>query len=270
MKTPYIEAIFSVPEEEQEIAIALLLELGFEGFVQESERLIAYTPSQELNLKDMGEWKQRLQQQKLIAPQNWNALWEKGYEPVSINTFCHIYPDFLSPLPGYEHYIRIQPKMAFGTGHHATTRLVIELMQTLNLSAAKVMDMGCGTGILGILAAKMGAASVDFADIDEIALENTLDNLGGNSITNGRVWQAPLVKWPIESYDIILANIERNILLEHAPIYVQHLDFGGLLILSGFYVSDLEKIIQTYEKLGMKILQNYQEQSWSAILLRRI
>jgi ribosomal protein L11 methyltransferase len=270
MKISYVEAIFKVPEEEQETAIALLDELGFEGFVQESQRLIAYIPSQDFKLEDMGLWKERLEEQKLIAWQNWNALWEKSYEPVSINTFCHIYPDFLSPLPGYKYYIRIQPKMAFGTGHHATTRLVIELMQNLSLSSAKVMDMGCGTGILGILAAKMGAASVDFADIDTIALENTLDNLAGNSITNGSIWQAPLGRWPQESYDIILANIERNALIEEAPVYVQHLAIGGLLILSGFYVSDFQKIKQTYEKLGMKILQNYEEQGWSAILLRRI
>jgi ribosomal protein L11 methyltransferase len=270
MKTSYIEAIFSIPEGEQEIAIALLNELGFEGFVQESDCLIAYIPSEELNLADMGEWKQRLQQQKLIEPQNWNALWEKSYESVSVNTFCHIYPDFSSPLPGYKHYIRIQPKMAFGTGHHATTRLVIELMQNLNLNAAKVMDMGCGTGILGILAAKMGAASVDFADIDTIALESTLDNLSANSITNGRIWHAPLVKWPLELYDIILANIERNVLIEDAPFYAQRLAPGGWLILSGFYVSDFQNIMETYEKLGMKILQNYQEQGWSALLLQRI
>ncbi|MCS6905046.1 MAG: 50S ribosomal protein L11 methyltransferase [Bacteroidia bacterium] len=267
----FIEAKFLIPEQEQEVAIAELSEWGFDGFLQDSNYLLAYTTYVDPLLIPPS-LKTRLVEQKYIEPQNWNALWEQNFEAVAIDQFCYIYPPFQKPLPQLQYYICIQPQMAFGTGHHPTTQLVIRLMQHLELQAKNVADVGCGTGILGILAAKMGATHVVFLDTDPIAIQNTQENLMLNQIANATVLLIPIIpiiEWPYSPYHLLVANIERNVLLQNASEYTRHLAPGGYLILSGFLVQDTPTLLHTYQSLGLKTIQSLRKDNWSAILLQR-
>ena len=242
----YIEIyIQQVSGEKRDILISLLAESGFESFIDENHDLRAYVP-----LKDYLRHKVTqicLMQditftEQLIPDQNWNAEWEKNFEPVLIAGKCYVRAPFHLSRPEFPYELIIEPKMSFGTAHHDTTALMIEEMLEMDIRGKRVLDMGCGTGILAILAEKMGASEIHAVDTDEWAFNNTQENCGRNNTSRVVVTMGDISAVDA-SCDIILANINRNVLLQQIPEYSKHIRNGDLLM-SGFYENDLEKITE--------------------------
>lgn len=206
------------------------------------------------------------------TPQNWNALWEAGYDSVRIDDFCLIRPSFRPAEPGFRHTIEVQPEMAFGTGHHATTRNMVRLMAGLELTGKTVLDMGCGTGVLGLLAGQMGARRVVWIDNDPQAIQVTESNLQRNPLTGTetqiRLGGAEILP-ATPTFACILANINRNVLLADGVAYRQALQPGGDLLLSGFLEQDRSSVGEYFVSLGFEIRQTLQTDGWLAQHLTR-
>jgi len=233
-------------KEIREILVSLLAEEGFESFAESETELKAYVPAANYERQKVEQLCRDFQvefTEQQIPDQNWNAEWEKNFEPVLVGNKCYIRAPFHAPGPEFSYEIIIEPKMSFGTAHHETTAMMIEAMMELDLRGKRVLDMGCGTGILAILADKMGAAEVMAVDNDSWAFSNAMENILKNNTT---VVTAKMGDVGVagEEYDIILANINRNILLQHIPEYSRRIKSGKLL-LSGFYEEDLAKIRET-------------------------
>lgn len=190
---------------------------------------------------------------ELIPDMNWNAEWEKGFEEVKVHTFCQVRASFHEPAPDCQHSIIIDPKMAFGTGHHETTYMMIEAMDHVDFRHKKVFDFGCGTGILSILAAKLGAGHVLGIDNEVPAIENAREN-GILNQTSEILWSLEdIEELADEKYDVILANINRNVLLQYMPVLQEKLDTGGIILLSGILESDKHMMIEALAKAGLEI-----------------
>lgn len=232
-----------------EILIALLSDLPFDTFEETETGFNAYMPASE-NVAKVEDHLELMThqfsfsfQKEFIPGQNWNELWESNFHPVIVGKFCGIRASFHAPLQEVEFELVINPKMAFGTGHHETTWMVISMMQDLDLQGKKVLDYGCGTGVLGILASKLGAAYVDAVDIEEESVLNTKENCQVNEVVNLEAFHGTLEAAPAGPYDVILANINRNVILDSLPSLKQKMKPGGVLIVSGF-VKDDETILQ--------------------------
>ena len=268
-------AVFTLktPPDWREIFVAELAELGFEmmeetddgisAVVEESRRsemnvdaiLAKYSHIEGLS----GEW------QKLQAV-NWNEEWENNYEPVSVEDKCLIRADFHSPEGNYLHEIVINPRMSFGTGHHATTWLMVRAMFELDFTNKSVLDAGCGTGILAILAEKLGADRVHAYDISELCSQNTLENAEKNNCSKIDVETATITELQgTESYDFILANINRNALLEEIPHYRDKLKSGGELYLSGFFKQNEPELVGKAESCDMSKIYSNHKDGWSVL-----
>jgi len=189
-------------------------------------------------------------------------LWESNFQPVVIGKEIYIRAEYHQPDPSFKHELVIQPRMAFGTGHHATTSLVLESMLFIDFVDKKVLDMGCGTGILAILASKMGAKRLLAVDIDPNATENTQVNCSRNQVENIQVVTGVGTAAGDEQFDIVLANINRNIILEDLPLYKNNLLPGALLITSGYYESDLGVIKERAASLGLELLDFKVSENW--------
>lgn len=266
----HISITITCAPELADMLVAQLSEISYEGFEERPGVLIAYIPVAGFNEAALDELLQPYgitYTKEEIKQENWNALWESNFEPVIVDGFCGIragfHPPFTQPL---EHEIVITPKMAFGTGHHATTFSMIRLMQQLNLAGKKVFDFGTGTGILAILAQKMGAAQTDAIDIDEWSVENSKENAAGNQV-NIHIWQADSLENIKGAYDVILANINRNILLQYMADMRRLLSPGGVLLLSGIMVQDEKIILENAQKQGLQRQQQVEQDNWLAIKL---
>ena len=269
MSSAYREVSFSIRplDPAREILIAELSQLPYESFLETENGLKAYIREadfdiaslQELNVLTFGK-SQIDYVTRIIPEENWNAKWEADFDPILVDGLCLVRAPFHeSQDVAYE--IVIMPKMSFGTGHHETTFLMIRQMLQLDLIGKNVLDMGCGTGVLAILACKMGAKKVRAIDIDEWSYTNSHENAESNDCNGIEIEQGDveLLKGP-ESYDIILANINRNVLLSDIPNYVNRLNKDGLLLLSGFFTEDLEQITSVCAKTGLR-LENFQEKN---------
>jgi ribosomal protein L11 methyltransferase len=241
----YLEIrVHDIPSEQQDILTFLLAEAGFESFAQEGDELQAYIPS---NLYDRNKVKQIFKEhnfdysEAIIPEKNWNEEWERNFSPVEIAGKCFIRAPFHPSQEVYQYEIIIEPKMSFGTAHHETTSQMIELMLDMDFRGKQVLDMGCGTGILAILADKMGAAGVLAVDNDSWAFNNSVENIEKNSSSHITVKLGGIDE-PKGDFDIILANINRNILLDQIFYYAKMLNSGGYLLMSGFYEEDLPMI----------------------------
>lgn len=202
---------------------------------------------------------------KIIPHQNWNEIWESNFEPLNIQDHCYIRATFHEPHPEFEYEIIVDPKMAFGTGHHPTTALMIELMLQINFAGKKVLDMGCGTGILAILAAKMGAQEVLAIDYDPICFESTIENTILNRVNNIHPLCGSKEVIPDTQYDVILANINRNILLDQIHRYSEVLAPNGIILFSGFYqIPDLEIIRNKSSEYCLKYIKHKTQNNWVA------
>lgn len=239
---------------------ALLAEIGYESFVPDQAGLVAYIKAEEFSedkLDDIvKEWpfdSTIHTKAEFIEGRDWNSEWEKNYfKPIVIDDKCVIHSSFHTDIPNCEYDIVIDPKMAFGTGHHATTSLIINRLLNIKLDGKVVIDMGTGTGILAILAAMRGASEIYGVEIDQFAYENALVNTRINghpeiSVINGdRVALEPL-----PMCDVFIANINRNIITEDLHYYVDKLKQGSIMLLSGFYETDIDVIMQVATPLGL-------------------
>jgi len=230
-----------------EILLAFLADIDFESFEENDNGLVGYIAQHIFNQQKVDNICQRLDikistQTLLIKSQNWNAKWESDFNPILIDQVCGIRADFHSPL-NVQHEIIITPKMSFGTGHHATTEGMIRCMLSLDFNQKKVLDMGCGTAVLAILSEKLGSNNILAIDIEEWAFTNAKENIEKNQCQhiNLKLGGAEQIEG---NFDVILANINRNILLQDIPIYFKHLNSNGLLLISGFYEQDLDLILE--------------------------
>jgi ribosomal protein L11 methyltransferase len=257
--------IHTASEEKREILTSLLAEEGFESFVETKDELLAYISDPNYLHEKVVQICDRFDvkfTEKRIADQNWNILWEKNFEPVLIAGKCYIRAPFHSSHPEYPYEIIIEPKMSFGTAHHETTAMMIEEMLHMNLRNKKVLDMGCGTGILSILANKSGAIEIDAIDNDSWAYNNALENVERNQSHAVKVRMGD-VDTAGENYDVLLANINRNVLLKHLHEYSKRIKKGDLLM-SGFYEDDLPMIRLEAEKNGFEFDHYITKNRWTA------
>lgn len=274
----YVEVQLELESDFTEILIAELAEAGFESFVETDEGLQAYiieedfseTVLQELIAK-YSEITAISSSWKSLERKNWNEEWERSYEPIEVGKEIRIRATFHEPDPGFTYDLLIQPKMSFGTGHHETTWLVMSEQLNLPHAGLSIMDVGCGTGILAILASKLGATSLLGFDIDEWAVENTVENFSMNGLgEEAEVFKGTINEVPAEKqFGGILANINRNILLEEIPKYVKHLLPGGWLIVSGFYEMDQSDIEKCAAETGLKKLRSNTRNQWATVVFEK-
>ncbi len=258
----------------QEILEAELGELGYHAFWETPEGLRTaidaslYEESAILSLVEQYAALETIDfTQEIQAKQNWNAQWEASFEPITVGNQVRVRAHFHEPDPGFTHEIIITPKMSFGTGHHETTRLMMKQQLELGNRFKTILDLGTGTGILAILAKKLGAAAVWGYDIEEWAVENALENAALNDtsfeVRLGTVAEAEQLDM---TFDLILANINRGVLEREMAQYVRLLNPEGILLLSGFYVRDIPKILDKAE--GLSLQAQDQENHW--VVLRMI
>lgn len=249
---PYSETV-------TDILSAMLAEIGFESFVRGEDALEAYVPQPLFSRLELDQVLADLPLEVEISytvqtmeDKNWNEEWEKNYfNPIVIGDECCIHSSFHQPEGTYRYPILIDPKMSFGTGHHQTTLLILKEILAMELDGKSVLDMGCGTGVLAILAAMKGAAPVTAIDIEEWAYNNAMENVVLNGMTSIRVLQGGAELLGEERYDVIFANINRNILLQDLPHYEAVLKQGGIIVMSGFYLDDLPAIRSRANELGL-------------------
>lgn len=269
----YIEYSFNITPLEpwREIFLALLSECEFESFEDTDNGFNAYVKN---NLDDENEVLERIQilheakinyKKTEIEQVNWNEVWESGFKPILVNDKCYIRAEFHQERPEIPYEIVIQPKMSFGTGHHETTHLMVEYLLELDFEGKDILDMGCGTSILAVLAKKRGAKYAEAIDIDEWATENSAENAERNNVElNIRLGDASILG--DRMFDTIIANIQRNILMEDIPKYVKVLNFaGGELILSGLLDVDFDDIVEICSQNGLKFISKKQRNEWIAL-----
>lgn len=254
-----------------EILIAELGLAGFESFVENEDGITAYIPKEEYEAETMtgihilqsGEFDISYTLNE-IEQVNWNIEWEKNFHPIVVNEECGVRAPF-HPKPEVKYDIVIEPKMSFGTGHHATTHMMIEFLLQHDLQGKKVLDMGCGTGVLAIVAEKKGAAEVDAIDIDNWCYLNTLENVERNECVKISAFEGTAELLKGKHYDTIIANINRNILLEDIETYSNCLNSGGELYLSGFYSKDIPVIREECEKHQLEYNDYLERDEWVAL-----
>ncbi len=255
----------------REILIAELGELGFESFTETDKGVTAYIQKKDWNnnlLNDV----QILNSDDVkisftieeIEQVNWNEEWENNFEPITVNDLVGVRAPFheKKDLP-YD--IVIEPKMSFGTGHHETTHLMIQHLIGLDLKDKTVLDMGCGTGILAIFAEMRGAKQLDAIDIDTWCYENSLENVERNQCVNIKVYEGDASILGNKKYDVIIANINRNILLQDISVYAKNLEKNGILLLSGFYTEDIPVIDKEASENGLKLQKTLERNNWAGL-----
>jgi len=254
-----------------EILIAELGELGFESFVEEETGLKAYISGEGFKKEELqglfvlqNPEFQISYQLKVIADENWNAKWESDYESVIIDNRCYIHAPFHESKPEIDFEILIEPKMSFGTAHHETTAQMIHLLLDENVERKSVLDMGCGTAVLAILAKMKNASTVQAIDNDEWAYNNAVENVKRNNFPDIIVEQGDAELLQGRSYDLILANINKNILLADMETYSKVLLSGGVIMFSGFYTSDLNDIKAKALEYNLKYQLHLVKNDWVA------
>ncbi len=273
MASNYLEFQFKIhpPVPASEILIAELGSLGFESFVENEDGVTAYILKEEFNenmltevrILDSDEFKISYSSSE-IQQVNWNEEWEKNFQPIVVDDICSVRAPF-HPKPETEFDIVIEPKMSFGTGHHATTHMMIQFILKNEWKGKSVLDMGCGTGVLAILSSQKGANPVEAIDIDNWCYLNSLENIERNNVPEISVKEGGAELLGEKKYDVIIANINRNILLNDMQKYVLVLQPDGDLYLSGFYKGDIPIIQEACEKLGLKFQENLEKDKWVAV-----
>lgn len=257
-------------QEESDIYMAVLSGVDFYAFEQTEKFLIAYIKEGDFNEKKCEEILKNdvVYNQTTIEDENWNEEWERGFQPVYINDFVGIRASFHESLQNIKHEIIVTPKMSFGTGHHATTHLMIEQMEEMNFTNKHVLDFGTGTGVLAMLAEKLGASEIDAIDNDEWSINNAVENVAINNCNKIKV-QHNVNLNGLDVKDIILANINLNVLLESAVKISALVKSGSLLLLSGFFAKDADALLRTYGSAGFTKKVEKQSGGWCSLLFCR-
>ena len=264
----YFEVTIPLPEKSlSDILVAELNEIGFEGFEEGNALLKAFIEKGQFQQEVLEEIVQKYHltyTKQEIAEKNWNEIWETGFEPVVVNDFCSIRASFHPPVSGTTHEIIITPKMSFGTGHHATTWLMISEMGKIAFQNKTVMDFGTGTGVLAILADKLGASQITAIDNDEWSLENAAENFAMNNCRSIKLNFDNTIQ-SLEKYDIILANINKNVILNNLGAMKQHLNVAGVLLVSGLLSGDKQDIIIAAANTGFDLKEITEKDGWMCI-----
>lgn len=266
-----VRILLAEDDPSREGAVAYLADQGFEGFLEENDSVTAYrtvrdndTPVDaiinELPVDLSGKW-----EHEKIPEKNWNADWEASYDDVRMDKKLRIRAPFHPALPGFRYEIVIEPKMSFGTAHHPTTSLMLEALLDEDPKGLHILDMGTGTGVLAILAAIRGASKVYAVDNDEWAYDNARENVERNNAGEVEVVLGGAEKIKGKKFDLILANINRNVLLEDLEKYTACLKNGGHIIMSGFYLSDLPVIRSKAEEIDLSFLRYSEREQWACV-----
>jgi ribosomal protein L11 methyltransferase len=272
----YLQIHFiSITETQSEILIAQLNEIGFEGFEEELNGLKAFIPNKDFDenlfnlLNDINCIKYT---KSIIKKENWNAIWEADFEPIvvtypgSSKPFVYMRAGFHEAKEGYEYDIVVTPKMSFGTGHHATTFLMVQQMSQINFVGKTVIDFGTGTGVLAIVADKMGAKHILGIDCDDWSIENAEENASINKCKNIELLKAETIPSQVEKADIMLANINLNIISENIFAIKDAIKTNGIALFSGIMLHDEPNIINVIEKEGFIINEIFKKDNWLAIM----
>lgn len=276
----YIEVEFFLDSLDMysEILQSDLCDIGFESFQDTSQGFLAYCPEELFSKDEINSLIVRFIENnpdvsistkiKEIEQQNWNQEWEKTNSPVLVDEYCYIYPYFYEPLKDIEFNIEISPKMSFGSAHHPTTFQIIELFKTEDLKGKDIMDMGTGTGVLAILSKLKGASYVEAIDNDEWAYDNAKENIEKNKVdVIIKLGSANLLD---RNYDVFIANINLNILIDNMAEYCSHINTNGVLFLSGFFTEDIPTLIKEVEKYGHFTLdKQISKDNWAALRLTK-
>ncbi|AVM57179.1 50S ribosomal protein L11 methyltransferase [Bacteroides heparinolyticus] len=278
----YLEFTFQTTpctEVVNDVLSAVLAEAGFESFVEQTDGINAYIQKALYNESTL---KEALAEFPLpdvnieynyteAEDRNWNEEWEKKFfQPIVIDNRCVIHSTFHKDVPQAEYDIVINPQMAFGTGHHETTSLIIGELLDSDLQEKSLLDMGCGTSILAILARMRGATPCTAIDIDEWCVRNSLENIELNRVDNIDVFQGDASSLKDKGpFDIIIANINRNILLNDMKHYVSRMNQGGSLLMSGFYANDIPVIQAEAENNGLHLIHHREKNQWAVVLFRK-
>ena len=258
-----------------EIITAYLADVGFESFVDVDPILKAYIPSENLIPEEIDSIILKLATEKdlieckysyvEIKQQNWNALWESQFEPVYVNNQLLIKAPFHTDLNFNGLIVEIEPKMSFGTGHHQTTFLMCQEMMAMNLKGTSILDMGAGTGVLSILAEKLGADYIEAVEIESWSAENCAENATRNECSRIVSLFGDFDVVTNREFDVILANINKNVLKSHLVFYASKLKENGQLLLSGFFTTDNEELIDLAEKEGLNFVKSENKENWSML-----
>lgn len=272
----YTKVTFNIaPAEEvaSDVLAAMLAEIGFESFVPEETGMTAYVPQASFDADAVAAVVNEFPLEgysidytvELVEGEDWNAEWEKNYfQPIVVDDQCVIHSTFHTDIPKVQYDILIDPKMAFGTGHHQTTCHMVRAILATDMNGKTVLDMGCGTALLAILACKHGAKSAVAIDIDEFAYENALENIALNETANidVRLGGVDAIK-DTDDFDIVIANINRNILLADMGSYATCMHTGSLLYISGFYVEDIDVLKAEAARHGLRYLGFAEDSRWA-------
>jgi ribosomal protein L11 methyltransferase len=250
---------------QQEELIAFLDDFNPSGFEQTDEKLKAYFEEKDFVydeiLKMLEGYPYEISQ---VEEQNWNAVWEQNFQPVVVEDFCAIRAHFHAPVKDVKHEIIITPKMSFGTGHHATTYMMMQQMRDIDFKNKTVFDFGTGTGILAILAEKLGAAKINGIDVDDWSIENARENFERNDCR--KITVSLSSNLPNEQFDIILANINRNVILAYMEQLVTIVKHDGLVLLSGLLAADANDITKAAQTNDLKSIKQLERQGWLSLL----
>jgi ribosomal protein L11 methyltransferase len=265
----HIAFYFRVSGEQRDWVLAYLEPMPFNGFEETEDCLVAYLSAVQENpelynqLDDLSarfglEW-----HTERIPYTNWNARWEADFQPVRVGAFAGVRATFHAPLEGVVHELVIQPRMAFGTGHHATTYMMMAAMENMPWADQRVLDYGCGTGILAILAARLGATEVHGVDIEEEAYENSIDNARVNGAEGIHVYLGDLEAVPSElTFGTVLANINRNVILDSLPALYDRLEPAGRLLVSGILTDDRTVVLEKAQQSGFSLMREAMREQW--------
>jgi len=251
-------------ESEAEIILAELSDLPFDSFTTDETSLRAYAKVVQLSKslrKDLNDQYLYRTSWRQIKEENWNILWEKNFTPVMIEDKICVRAPFHEPSTAREEII-VSPKMAFGTAHPATTYMMLNAMHSLELANSSVLDIGCGTGILGIYAANRNSIEVGAYDFDEWSVANTIENAGLNSVDKLEVWLGDVDSIPKRTYDYILANINLNTLRDQLESYLKHLNPNGLILMSGVLATDRKALQELAQALNLKLVSEQTRENW--------
>ena len=272
----YLEFKITCLEEFREILIAELAEIGFDSFLETETGIDAYAPEEAFDREAFDQLIESYRDAAEITltegkmPKvNWNEEWEKNYDPIAVDDLVYVRASFHEPQPGFKHEIVINPKMSFGTGHHATTFQMLRHQGDLDHQGKRVLDVGSGTGILAIMAHLLGAREVEAFDIDDWCVDNGNENFDLNGLPTrmglGTIRQVN----PQGPFDIVLANINKNVLLDEMEIYGALLVSKGYLLLSGFYTQDIDDLLNVAKPLGLSLIKSSDKDNWAALILQK-